>query len=396
MIASIGSELVDALSFAFGMFWEILWALILGFALSGVVQAVVSKREMRRLLPDDSARSVAVATGLGAASSSCSYAAVALARSLFRRGADFTASIAFEIASTNLVFELGIVIALLLGWEFLVGEFVGGPLMIVLVAVAFRIFLQRRLVDEAREQANRGLVGSMEGHAEMDMSAEGEGSWWRRLRTPRGFTATADYFVMDWAAIWRDIFVGLLIAGALAAWVPESWWQSLFLVDHPTAAKFWGPVIGPLVAVISFVCSVGNIPLAAVLWNGGISFGGVIAFIFGDLIIAPILNIYRKYYGLRMAAFLGLVLYVTMVLAGLAVEFLFQAFGLVPTERNAKVEMATVTWNYTTYLNIVFLSVAAVLVWRYFRRGGGIPMLRMMNAPAGTGHDHHHHAVHEG
>jgi uncharacterized protein len=396
MIASIGGELVDALSFAFGMFWEILWALILGFALSGVVQAVVSKREMRRLLPDDSARTVAVATGLGAASSSCSYAAVALARSLFRRGADFTASIAFEIASTNLVFELGIVIALLLGWEFLVGEFVGGPLMIVLVAVAFRIFLQRRLVDEAREQSNRGLVGSMEGHAEMDMSAQGEGSWWRRLRTPRGFTATADYFVMDWAAIWRDIFVGLLVAGALAAWVPESWWQSLFLVDHPTAAKFWGPVIGPLVAVISFVCSVGNIPLAAVLWNGGISFGGVIAFIFGDLIIAPILNIYRKYYGLRMAAFLGLVLYVTMVLAGIAVEFLFQAFGLVPTDRNAKVEMATVTWNYTTYLNIVFLSVAAVLVWRYFRRGGGIPMLRMMNAPAGTGHDHHHHAVHEG
>jgi uncharacterized membrane protein YraQ (UPF0718 family) len=202
-------------------------------------------------------------------------------------------------------------------------------------------------------------------------------------------TATADYFVMDWAAIWRDIAVGLVVAGALAAWVPESWWQSLFLVDHPTAAKVWGPVIGPLVAVISFVCSVGNVPLAAVLWNGGISFGGVIAFIFGDLIIAPILNIYRKYYGLRMAALLAAVLYVTMVAAGLAVELLFQAAGITPTERNAKVEMATVSWNYTTYLNIVFLSLAAVLVWRYFRRGGGIRMLRMMNAPAGDGHAHH-------
>jgi uncharacterized protein len=389
--ASIGGEVVDALSFAFGMFWEILWALILGFALSGAVQAVVSKREMRRLLPDDSARTLAVATGLGAASSSCSYAAVALARSLFRRGADFTAAIAFEIASTNLVFELGIVIALLLGWEFVLGEFVGGPLMIVLVAVAFRIFLQRRLVDAAREQANRGLLGSMEGHAEMDMSAAGEGSWWRRLRTQRGFTSTADYFVMDWAAIWRDIAVGLLVAGALAAWVPESWWQSLFLVDHPTAAKVWGPVIGPLVAVISFVCSVGNVPLAAVLWNGGISFGGVIAFIFGDLIIAPILNIYRKYYGLRMAAFLAAVLYVTMVVAGLAVELLFQAFGIVPTERNAKVEMASVSWNYTTYLNVVFLVLAAVLVVRYFHRGGGIAMLRMMNTP---GAEHGHHAEH--
>jgi uncharacterized membrane protein YraQ (UPF0718 family) len=390
LAVDVGSELVDALSFAFGMFWEILWALILGFALSAVVQAVVSKRELRRLLPDDSPRTLAVATGLGAASSSCSYAAVALARSLFRRGADFTASIAFEIASTNLVFELGIVIALLLGWEFVVGEFVGGPLMIVLVAVAFRLFLQRQLVGEAREQANRGLVGSMEGHAEMDMSAGGSGSWWQRLRTPRGLTATADYFVMDWAAIWRDIAVGLLVAGALAAWVPESWWQSLFLVDHPTAAKVWGPVIGPLVAVISFVCSVGNVPLAAVLWNGGISFGGVIAFIFGDLIIAPILNIYRKYYGLRMAAVLAAVLYVTMVAAGFAVELLFQAAGIVPTERNAKVEMATVSWNYTTYLNLLFLSLAAVLVWRYFRRGGGIPMLRMMNAPAGEGHGHHH------
>jgi hypothetical protein len=393
LAVDVGAELVDALSFAFGMLWEILWALILGFALSAVVQAVVSKRELRRLLPDDSPRTLAVATGLGAASSSCSYAAVALARSLFRRGADFTASIAFEIASTNLVFELAIVLALLLGWEFVVGEFVGGPLMIVLVALGFRLFLQRRLVDEAREQANRGLVGSMEGHAEMDMSAGGGGSWWQRLRTPRGFTAAADYFVMDWAAIWRDIAVGLLVAGALAAWVPESWWQSLFLVDHPTAAKVWGPVIGPLVAVISFVCSVGNIPLAAVLWNGGISFGGVIAFIFGDLIIAPILNIYRKYYGLRMAALLATVLYVTMVAAGLGVELLFQAAGIVPTERNANVEMATVSWNYTTYLNIVFLSLAVMLVWRYFRRGGGIRMLRLMNAPAGDGHGHHHHGA---
>jgi uncharacterized protein len=392
MIASIGGEIVDALSFSFGMFWEILWALILGFALSGAVQAVVSKREMRRLLPDDSPRTVAVATGLGAASSSCSYAAVALARSLFRRGADFTAAIAFEIASTNLVFELGIVIALLLGWEFLVGEFVGGPLMIILVAVGFRIFLQRRLVDAAREQANRGLVGSMEGHAEMDMSTEGGGSWWRRLRTPRGFTATADYFVMDWAAIWRDIAVGLLVAGALAAWVPESWWQSLFLVDHPTAAKVWGPVIGPLVAVISFVCSVGNVPLAAVLWNGGISFGGVIAFIFADLIILPIVVIYRKYYGTAMALALTGIFYVSMVIAGLIVEFVFGGLGLIPDDRSTQVLSATPQWNYTTYLNIVFLCLAAVLVVRFFRSGGG-PMLAMMNGGPDD-HAHHDHGDH--
>ena len=228
LAVDVGHEVVRALSFTAGMTWEILWALILGFALSGVVQAVVSKEEMRRLLPDDSPRTLAKATGFGAASSSCSYASVALARSLFRKGADFTAAMAFQFASTNLVFELGIVMALLLGWAFVAGEFVGGPLMIVLIAIAFRRFLRRRRVDEARRQAEKGLLGSMEGHAEMDMSVRADGGWWQRLRSPAGFTATADYFVMDWAAIGRDIAAGLLIAGALAAWVPHSFWQGLF------------------------------------------------------------------------------------------------------------------------------------------------------------------------
>src|SRR5213592_3872598 len=358
--ADLIDSIVDALSFAFGMFWEILWALILGFALSGAVQAVVSKGEMRRLLPDNSPRSLGIACGLGAASSSCSYAAVALARSLFRKGADFTAAMAFEFASTNLVIELGILIALLLGWQFTLGEFIGGPLMIVLMALLFRVFLKRRLVEDAREHADRGVLGRMEGHAEMDMSVHERGPIWRRLTSPQGFTATANYFVMDWAAIWIDIFGGLLIAGALAAWVPDSWWQSLFLENHHTLAKFWGPIIGPVVAIISFVCSIGNVPLAAVLWNGGISFGGVLAFIFADLIVAPIINIYRKYYGWRMAGFLLATFYATMVAAGLIVEFLFQGLSLVPTERNAKVVEASVTWNYTTVLNIVFLGLAGL------------------------------------
>ena len=393
LATNIAHELWRALSFAFGMTWEVLWALILGFALSGMVQAVVSKREMSRLLPDDSPKTLLVATGLGAASSSCSYASVALARSLFRKGANFTAAMVFEIASTNLVIELGIIIWLLLGWQFVLGEFVGGPLMIVLIAVLFRLFLKQQLVDEARAEADKGRLGSMEGHAEMDMSASGQGSWWRRLRSPTGFTATADYFVMDWAAVYRDVFGGLLIAGALAAWVPDSFWQSLFFEHHPTLAKVWGPLIGPAVAIISFVCSIGNVPLAAVLWNGGISFGGVLAFIFADLIILPILDIYRKYYGWRMAGFLLVTFYATMVGAGLIVEFLFQALGITPISRNAKVIEASITWNYTTYLNIVFLSLAAVLLWRYFRYGGGWKMLTMMNEPIGEqGHEHHQHA----
>jgi uncharacterized protein len=375
------AELGDALSLAFGMFWEILWALILGFAISAAVQAVVSKDEMRRLLPDASPRSLGIACGLGAASSSCSYAAVAMARSVFRRGADFTAAMVFEFASTNLVIELGIVMAVLLGWQFTLAEFVGGPLMIVILALIFRRFLTRRLVAEARDQADRGLLGSMEGHAEMDMSVTG-GTIWQRLRSPKGFTAIANYFVMDWAAIWKDIVGGLLIAGALAAWVPNSFWESFFFVDHPTFAKLWGPLVGPLVAVISFVCSIGNVPLAAVLWNGGISFGGVVAFIFADLIVLPILNIYRKYYGARVAGFLLVTFYAAMVGAALIVELLFQALGFVPEERNAKIVEASVTWNYTTVLNIIFLGLAAVLVWRFVRTGG-LPMLRMMDKPTG-------------
>jgi uncharacterized membrane protein YraQ (UPF0718 family) len=386
----VGHELWRALSFAFGMTWEVLWALILGFALSGAVQAVVSKREMRRLLPDDSAKTLVIASGLGAASSSCSYASVALARSLFRKGADFTAAMAFQFASTNLVIELGIIMALLLGWQFVLGEFVGGPLMIVFLAIAFRLFLSRRLVEEARAEAEKGRLGSMEGHAEMDMSVQAGGrSLWQRLRSPEGLTATANYFVMDWAAVARDIFGGLLVAGALAAWVPNSFWQRFFLEHHSTVAKFWGPIVGPAVAIISFVCSIGNVPLAAVLWNGGISFGGVLSFIFADLIILPILDIYRRYYGRKMAGFLLASFYATMVAAGLAVEFLFQALGIERHARNAKVVTASVSWNYTTYLNTVFLLLAAALIWRYFHRGGGWAMLKMMNKPMGEGHRAH-------
>jgi uncharacterized protein len=383
-------QLWRALSFSFGMTWEILWALILGFALSAVVQAVVSKREMQRLLPDDSPKTLAIASALGAASSSCSYASVALARSLFRKGANFTAAMAFEIASTNLVIELGIVMALLLGWQFVVGEFVGGPLMIVAIALLFRAFLRPALLAEAHAEADKGRLGSMEGHAEMDMSVGAL----RRLLTPQGFTATADSFVMDWAAVLRDVVLGLLIAGAFAAWIPDSFWRGLFLEHHSTLAKLWGPLIGPLVAMLSFVCSIGNVPLAAVLWNGGISFGGVIAFVFADLLILPILDIYRRYYGRRMAVFIFLTFYAAMAGAGLVVEFLFEGVGIERTARNAKVEMASLSWNYTTALNIVFLLVAASLLWRYFRRGGGIAMLKMMNEPMGdhAHHEHHHHA----
>ncbi len=382
-----------ALTVAGEMTWQVTWSLILGFTLSAIVQALVRRETVTRLLGDGRPRTLAIAAGLGAASSSCSYAAVALARALFRKGASFTAAMAFEIASTNLVIELGIILALLISWQFTLAEFVGGPVMIVLVAVAFRLFVRSRLIDAARQQANRGLAGSMEGHAAMDMSIPPGGSLRRRLVSGGGFTAVSHVFVMEWAAVLRDIVIGLLIAGAAGAWIPAAFWQHLFLASHPLASRLWGPVIGPVIAAASFVCSIGNVPLAAVLWNGGISFGGVVAFIFADLIIIPILVIYRKYYGTAMMLTLLGIFYAAMVTAGYVVEFVFGGLGLVPAARTAKVAGEGLSWNYTTFLNIAFLLLAAALVVRFYRSGGG-PMLAMMNGEPGE-HEHHGHANHD-
>jgi uncharacterized membrane protein YraQ (UPF0718 family) len=366
-----------ALTVSGSMTWQILWALIFGFVLSAVVQAVVRRSTIVKRLGDDRPITLLTATGFGAASSSCSYAAVALARALFKKGANFTAAMAFEIASTNLVVELGVILAVLIGWQFTLAEFVGGPIMIVLIAVAFRLFLRQRLIDEARAQSDRGLAGSMEGHAAMDMSIGEEGSLWHRLRSKEAVTSVSHIFIMEWAAVIRDIVLGLLIAGAVAAWVPDSFWSHFFALDHPLLSKIWGPLIGPIVSLVSFVCSIGNVPLAGVLWNAGISFGGVISFLFADLIILPILAIYKKYYGMKMMLFILASFYATMVAAGYIVEILFSLLGLVPTERDAKVGETPIQWNYTTVLNIIALFVAAALGYRFIRTGG-MPMLKMM------------------
>jgi uncharacterized membrane protein YraQ (UPF0718 family) len=266
----------------------------------------------------------------------------------------------------------------------------------VILAVLFRIFLRGRLLGEALEQANRGLAGSMEGHAAMDMSIRREGSFAGRLFSREGYTSVSHVFVMEWAAIIRDLVIGLFAAGAIAAWVPDSFWRAFFFAGHPLAAKLWGPLIGPVVAIISFVCSIGNVPLAVVLWKGGISFGGVVAFIFADLIIAPILNIYRKYYGARMAMFLLGTFFTAMAAAGYVIELVFGGLGLVPDRASAKIPDQGVSWDYTTWLNIVFLLLAAAMIAR-FASTGGAAMLRMMGGapdPGGmadehAGHDHH-------
>ncbi len=384
IVTSIG----QALFTSFSMFWEILWPLMLGFILSGIVQAVVSHNAMAKTLGCDGPKCLTFATLFGIASSSCSYAAVALARSIFQKGASFVSAMAFELASTNLVIELGIILIVLMGWQFTAAEFVGGILMVIFIGVIFRLTLTPKLVQMAKAQAEKGMMGRMEGHAAMDMSVSG-GSFLSRLLSRRGLTAVSNFFVMDWASVWVDIVLGLLIAGALAAWVPNAFWNAFFFSNNPTLAKIEGPLVGPLVAMVSFVCSVGNVPLAAVLWRGGISFGGVVSFIFADLIILPILDIYRKYYGWRVMGYILLTFYVTMAAAGYVVEFLFQALGIIPQNRTVVAITEGIQWNYTSILNIIFLLLAAILVIRFIRTGG-IPMLRMMNTPE---HEmSHHHA----
>src|SRR5467141_4072724 len=356
---------------AFFMFWEVLWPLTLGFVISAIVQTVVSKQAIIRTLGRDDLRGVTFATLFGAASSSCSYAAVAISRGLFRRGATLANAILFEFASTNLVFELGIVLLVLLGWQFVAAEFAGGLLMIGILAVIFKYTLRARMATLAREQAEKGLRGRMEGHGEMDMSVTG-GPFLRRLFSGRALTAISHYFYGDVYSLWQD----------------------LFLARQPGLSAFWDPIVAPIISLLSFVCSVGNIPLAVVLWNGGISFGGVISFIFADLIIIPILNIYRKYYGARMSLYLLITSYVAMVLAGFVIGEVFQLFGLAPAHHFIAVFQTSPTWNYTTFLDFAALALIALLGWRLLRTGG-VGMLRAMESPGGHGHEHHEHDAHE-
>jgi len=367
--------ILHALQISFFMLWEVLWPLAFGFLLSAMVQTVVSKRAVAGALGKPDLKGFVLACGFGAASSSCSYAAVAVARALFRRGASFVNAIIFEFASTNLVFELGLVLLILLGWQFVAAEFAGGLLMAVILWILFKVTLRRRMVDAAKRQAERGVFGSThEAHGEMDVSIT-DGPFLTRIFSPRGFTAISHAFYMDLNALYVDLGLGFLIAGALAAWVPNSWWQALFLTNHPTLNEFWSPLIGPIISMLSFVCSVGNVPLAVVLWNGGISFGGVISFLFADLIILPILNIYRKYYGGRTALYLLGVSYAAMALAGFLVGGAFHLLGLAPTNHHVTVFETQPTWNYTTFLDIAFLLLMAVMAVRFVTTGG-IEMLR--------------------
>ena len=371
-------QIIESLLMAFFMFWEVLWPLILGFTLSAIIQAVVSRKTIAAALGKNSLKSLTLSALFGIASSSCSYAAIALARSLFQKGASFRNAVIFEIASTNLVLELGIILLVIMGWQFALAEWLGGVIMILLIANVFHFTLTKKFVSLAKVQAGKGLLGKMEGHAAMDMSIVGNQPFWSKLLSTNGMTAIAHLFIMDWISIWTDVVIGFIVAGFLTVFVPQTFWHTFFLADNPMGSFIIGPLIGPLIAILSFVCSVGNIPLAAVLWHGGMSFGGVISFIFADLIVLPILNIYRKYYGGKMATYLFGVLYLTMVIAGYIIELFFSSLQIIPTERNISLLTQGVSRNYTTYLNIVFLLLVLFLIVRFLKKGGP-EMLRMMN-----------------
>jgi uncharacterized membrane protein YraQ (UPF0718 family) len=356
----------DGLWNAFQMAWEVWWALVLGFALSGIVQAWAPRSRMERALGGQGARQVALATGLGAASSSCSYAAVAIAKSMFQKGASLATAMAFQFASTNLVFELGIVIWIFIGWQFTLAEFVGGIILIALMWLGIRLFVTRQLEEQARAHAQEAQAGHQHTSAGLESV-----SLRRRLTSLSAWSDVAHNFRGDWEMLWKEIGAGFVIAGFIAL-LPMDFFNALLITDAPAVPRLAeNVVLGPVVAALSFVCSVGNAPLAAVLWSGGISFSGVIAFIYADLVVIPIVLIYRKYYGGRMTVRIVAIMFAAMIVAALVVDGLFAAFDLIPSERPS-IESITereIAWNYTTALNIVFTLVAATLVALTLRRG---------------------------
>jgi uncharacterized membrane protein YraQ (UPF0718 family)/YHS domain-containing protein len=383
-LVTIGGSLREA----FFMFWETLWALVLGFGLSGAVQAFVSRGQMQRVMGRRGPAALARSSLLGMASSSCSYAASALAKSLFQRGADFTAAMVFMFASTNLVAELGIVLWLLIGWQFTLAEFVGGAIMIVLLGILVPRLVPRRLVTAARERLDRDAADP--GGPAEDAGPEGD-SLARRLRQRSRWADAAGYTISDLTMLRREIVIGFVAAGFATVAVPAGFWNAVFLHGHGSLTMIENAIVGPFVAIISFVCSIGNVPLAAALWKDGISFGGVVAFIFADLISLPLLFVYRKLYGGQLTLRLLGVFWLVMSVAGLLTELIAKAAGIIPQTRPASIAPEHLSWNYTTILNIVFLVVLAAIYWLHRsqeRLGGGRDVAR--DPVCGMQVDKHH------
>jgi uncharacterized membrane protein YraQ (UPF0718 family)/YHS domain-containing protein len=368
VLTTIGNGFKDA----FLMAWTVWWALVLGFAISAIVQAWVPRERIQNALGGSGFRPVAIATGLGAASSSCSYAAIAIAKSLFQKGASAASALAFQFSSTNLVIELGIVMWVLIGWQFTLAEFVGGLVLIVIMTVLLRLFVSRRLEDQAREHAQEADSGHQHHSAGEHMTIR------ERLTSVSAWSDVAHNFRNDWSMLWKEITIGFLLAGFVGQ-LPNSFFNALFLTSAPAGVKLIeNAIVGPIIAVLSFVCSVGNVPLAAVLWSGGISFAGVIAFIFADLIVVPIVLIYRKYYGKAFTVRIVALMFITMVSAALIVDGLFSAAGLIPETRPTRADIfSSIKVDYKLFTNILGVSIFATFFALTRRRGITDPMCGM-------------------
>ncbi len=343
----------------FAMFWETLWALVLGFGISAALQVFVSKEQMTRAFGVTNLRTMSLATGFGAASSSCSYAAVAAGRSAFQQGAALIPALAFMFASTNLVVELGAVLWLLMGWRFVLAEVIGAFVLIGVMWWLMSILFPKKLEEEAREHAKIGSHSCHDHEHEHDHEQQ---SKWVRVATA---------FWMDWRMLWKELAAGFLIAGFLAVLMPADWWKALFIEGgSPFLRLIENAAVGPIVAILSFVCSIGNIPLASLLWANGISFGGVISFIYADLLVIPLILIYLKYLGGRATLYIVLIFYVSMVVAGVIVDLIFAAAGLIPTGPRpaSPIEHATFSWNYTTWLDFGAIALAICLLILKMRR----------------------------
>jgi uncharacterized membrane protein YraQ (UPF0718 family) len=363
-VGEVLPTLLDGLKNAGLMAYEVWWALVLGFAISAVVQAWVPRDRVEASLSGSGFAPVCRATGLGAASSSCSYAAIAIAKSLFQKGASAATTLAFQFASTNLVWELGVVLWVLIGWQFTLAEFVGGLVLIGLMTMLLRLFVSPRLEERARRHAREATARHVHhayGVAGMPLR--------QRLTSLDAWTEVAHNFRGDWAMLWKEIGIGFLLAGFIGL-LGDDFFNGLFVTDAPAAIRtLENAIAGPIIAVLSFVCSIGNVPLAAVLWSGGISFGGVMAFIFADLIVLPIVVVYRKYYGAEFALRITALMFVTMVVAALIVDGLFSAAGLIPSARPTRADVfGSVELDYKLVLNVVGAVVFATLFYLTTRR----------------------------
>ena len=347
-----------ALLMTTGMFWDVGWSLVLGFLISGVLQVFVSQDKMTKLLGKDGPKEILLATGFGAASSSCSYASASITRTLIQKGAGFISSLAFLLSSTNLVIELGLVLYLLMGWQFMAAEWIGGVMLVIIMSILVKLTYPKKLIVEARHKVGRSTM------SHQHSSVDGQ-TFIAKLLSSETRISIAQNFVMDWSMLWKDLLIGFVIAGFLSEFIPDGVWQTLFVTHaSPFVQMPLNAIIGPVIAIFSFVCSIGNVPMAAVLWGSGISFGGVLAFLYADLIVLPLLDVYRRYFGWKMAVYIGIIFYVTMVITGIVMDLIFTSLGLVPHHRSdMRVAVTHFAINYTFWLNLVFAAIAVYSVW---------------------------------